>query len=211
MGRIGLFGGTFDPIHRGHVDLALACRAELGLDAVWLVPAALPPHKPAARFTAHHRMAMVALASAGHECLVPDPRELEREGPSYTIDTLERIHAERPGVELNLLMGADSLRDFASWRRWREIIDLATLVATARAGVDLDEALAAARGIIPSDRLRIVRHEPPGWSSRELRARLAAGDPCHDALDGSVVEYIQKCGLHVPGSLPATGVPEITS
>ena len=202
--RIGLFGGTFDPIHRGHVDLALACQAELGLDGVWLMPASLPPHKPAAMASAHHRLAMVALAAAAHDSLVPEPCELERAGASYTVDTLERIHATRPDVEVHLLVGADSLRDFSSWRRWRDIVSLAKLVATARVGVDLDAALASASSAIPSDRLLIVRHEPPGWSSRELRARLCWGDPCRDALDGAVAAYIEKCGLYAPGSGPAS-------
>ena len=114
-------------------------------------------------------------------------------------------------MELNLLMGADSLRDFTSWRRWREILDLATLVATARAGVDLDAALASARVVIPADRLKVVRHEPPGWSSRELRERLRSGDPCHDALHGAVADYIKKCGLPAPCPGPVAEASETTS
>lgn len=204
--KIGILGGTFDPVHRGHVDIALACAAELGLDEVRLLPARLPPHKPAPIAGAFDRHAMVALAGSAHRRVVPDPRELGRVGPSWTIDTLEEIRQERPLPLLYLLIGADSLRDLPTWRRWTDIVSLAAIVATARAGIDLDAAVQAIAPALPEACLHVVRHEPPGWSSREIRRRLHAGDPCEDALDPLVADYIRKCGLYAPGA-PIPGAP----
>jgi nicotinate-nucleotide adenylyltransferase len=207
--RVGLLGGTFDPIHRGHVDIALACAAALALDEAWLLPARLPPHKPPPIASAFDRHAMVCLATSTHARVVPDARELGRVGPSWTIDTLEEIRRERPELELFLLIGADSLRDLPTWRRWNDIVSLASIVATARAGVDLDATVEGIAPLLQGGRLHVVRHEPPGWSSRAIRDRLHSGDSCEDALDPLVSNHIRKCGLYAPPSTARGGSPEI--
>jgi nicotinate-nucleotide adenylyltransferase len=194
--RVGILGGTFDPIHRAHVNLALTCLAECALDEVRLVTASVPPHKRPPEANAFHRHAMVALAASHDERLVADPRELLREGPSYTIDTLEDMGRELEGAELFLLLGADSLRDLPTWRRWQDVVEAAVIVSTGRAGLDLDPIVKLRETEIPPGRWRVVRHEPPPWSSTELRSRLHAGASCKDALDPLVASYIARASLY---------------
>jgi len=155
--RIGLFGGSFDPVHRGHVAGARAALAELALDEVLFLPTAVPPHKPGHTFApALRRYAMVELALLDEPRLRVDSAELVLERPVYTIDTLERFRAERPGDEPVLLVGADSLAEFDGWRRWREILAATEIGALVRPGwewarvepglaPELRAALAAAR------------------------------------------------------------------
>ena len=192
--RVGLLGGTFDPVHAGHVDLALACASALRRDEIRLVPARTPPHKPPAVASVLDRWAMVALAAADHDALVPDARELRRDGPSWTIDTIEEILGEDPSLDLHLLVGAASRADIATWRRWQDVVARAKVVATGRAGIDMDAVAARAAAALPPGRLEVVAHEPPPWSSRQIRRRLAEGDPCRDALDARVADYIAKTG-----------------
>ena len=110
--RLGLYGGSFDPVHYGHLLLAECCREQCRLDAVWFVPAAVPPHKQDATLSpANQRIEMLQLAIGGHESLAVYRGEIERGGVSYTVDTLEQLHREEPQRELFFLMGADSLAD----------------------------------------------------------------------------------------------------
>ena len=194
--RVGLLGGTFDPIHAGHLALATACADALDLHEVLLLTNRTPPHKPQACATGPHRHAMVALATAEHPRLVADPRELERQGPSWTIDTLEELTRERPEASLFFLLGADSLGEITTWHRWRDVLAACVVAATGRAGHDLDAALAAigpdARGRVAS-----VHVEPPPWRSRELREALAArGAAPSGALEPAVADYIRKNALY---------------
>jgi nicotinate-nucleotide adenylyltransferase len=205
--RVGVLGGTFDPIHLGHVAMAEASAAEIGLDVVLLLANQTPPHKPPAEASAHHRHAMVALACCGDPRLVADPRELERPGPSYTVDTLERLREERPGDELFLVVGADSLQDFASWRRSGEILGLARLVVTPRAGLDPRHVLAAAAPPLRQARPLLVQRVPPGWSSTRIRDLVRGGALPEDALPGPVADYIRKNGLYAVPPPPAAAAP----
>src|SRR5262249_55888086 len=124
--RLGLFGGSFDPVHYGHLLLAETCREQCRLDAVWFVPAAVPPHKQARELSsAENRVEMLKLAIAGNEAFSVYQMEIERGGVSYTVDTLEQLHAEDPTRELFFLMGADSLADLPTWRNPRRICELA--------------------------------------------------------------------------------------
>lgn len=197
--RIGLLGGTFDPIHAGHLDLARTCFERLGLDELRVLTAHVPPHKPGTHAAGIHRHAMVALALAGDERLIADARELERPGPSYTVDTLGGFEAERPGAELYFLAGADSLRDLSSWREPRRILDKAVFVAVDRDGLSLEDAAAGHAEQVATGRIRLIQHEPPPWSSTEIRAILGRGEePPPEALDPAVARYIRKTGLYRP-------------
>jgi nicotinate-nucleotide adenylyltransferase len=132
--RIGILGGSFDPPHLGHLHVARCARDELALDEVRLIPAAIPPHKMSRELAdGRHRLAMLALVARGQPWLVVDPRELERGGPSYTIDTLSALRTEgRPDDALFFLIGSDSLVDLADWRRAPEVVELATFVTVPR-------------------------------------------------------------------------------
>jgi nicotinate-nucleotide adenylyltransferase len=133
--RLGIYGGTFDPVHYGHLLLAETCREQLKLDEVRFVPAATPPHKTALRITdGHARADMLRLALSGYPEFVVDRRELKRKGASFTVDTLSEFAAEFPDAELFFLAGADSLRDLLTWREPERITQLATLVACNRPG-----------------------------------------------------------------------------
>jgi len=138
---LGVFGGTFDPIHCGHLELARELRAALNL-TVRFVPAGDPPHRAAPVAPAIHRLAMVELAIADHPGLEVDTREIQRRGRSYTVETLEELRAEEPARALALIVGADTFLGFPTWHRWREVFDLAHVVVVARPGVSLDAALA---------------------------------------------------------------------
>ena len=123
--RIGIFGGSFDPVHYGHLLLAEMCREQCELDEVRLVPAAIPPHKQGkGRAADEHRLEMLNLAVGGHQSIVAWDVELQRGGVSYTIDTLRTLRAEQPEDELFFLMGADSLFDLPSWREPRESLPI---------------------------------------------------------------------------------------
>jgi nicotinate-nucleotide adenylyltransferase len=131
---IGVLGGTFCPIHDGHLRLARHARDRLGLDEVRLVPAAAPPLRASPRIPAARRLRWVRLAIAREPGLRADARELKRRGPSYTVDTLESLRAQFPDAALCLLLGQDSVRSLPRWRRWRELPDFAHLVIVARPG-----------------------------------------------------------------------------
>src|SRR5262245_26343708 len=124
--RLGLFGGSFDPVHYGHLLLAETCRESAQLDQVWFVPAAVSPHKQGHSVTvAAHRIQMLRLAIAGHSPFDVCDYEIARGGVSYTVDTLEEVRKKLPDAELFLLMGADSLADFPTWRQPERICELA--------------------------------------------------------------------------------------
>ena len=114
--RLGLFGGTFDPIHLGHLILAEQCRESCALDRVWFVVAGEPPHKRGDRTAVAHRLEMARIAVAGHPAFAVSEIEATRPGPHYSVETLESVHRERPDDELFFLIGADSLNDLPSWR-----------------------------------------------------------------------------------------------
>ena len=127
--RIGVLGGTFDPVHYGHLLVAETCREQLGLNEVRFIPAAVPPHKLDERITdGHARADMLKLAVSGYPEFIVDRRELKRTGPSFTVDTLTELHGEFPGAEIFFLMGADSLRDLLTWRDPSRIAQLVTRI-----------------------------------------------------------------------------------
>ena len=137
--KIGIFGGSFDPIHIGHLLLAEQCLTHANLDRVDFMPAAQPPHKPDRQLTpGDARVEMIKLAIAGHSQFRVEPCELERDGISYTVDTLESLVKSSPDDEHFLLIGADSLVEFHTWRNPQRICELATPLIVARPGSELD-------------------------------------------------------------------------
>ncbi len=141
---LGILGGTFDPVHVGHLELARELRTALGLPAVRLVPAGIPPHREAPVASPAHRLAMVELAIAGVPGLEVDRREIDRPGPSYTVPTLESLRADDRARPLALIVGADAFLGLPQWHRWQELFDLAHIVVVGRPGVALDVARAPA-------------------------------------------------------------------
>jgi nicotinate-nucleotide adenylyltransferase len=198
--KIGLFGGSFDPIHRGHVEPVRAARRELGLEKVIYLPTASPPHKPGrALAPALARYVMVELALLGEEGLEVSPFELTLDRPAYTIETLEHFRRAMPAAELCLLIGGDSFADLHHWVRFREIPEAARLVVLARPGWDfetapLDPEVAA---LARSGRALLLRQPPVDISSTYLRELLAAGLPLPEgAVPELVVRYLHKYNLY---------------
>ncbi|WP_297574685.1 nicotinate-nucleotide adenylyltransferase [uncultured Deefgea sp.] len=138
MQKIGIFGGTFDPIHYGHLALARCMRDQLQLNEVRLIPTGLPPHRPISPVSPAQRLAWVKAAIAGEAGLLADDREVRRAGFCYTLDTLREIQAENPQALLVWLIGADSWQHLPSWHAWRELLDLGHLLIAARPEFDID-------------------------------------------------------------------------
>ena len=196
--RIGVFGGTFDPVHDGHLLPVEAAAQKFDLRRVLYVPARLSPHKDALPTDARHRVAMLALALQGRPDWSIDLQELDREPPSYTVDTLRAIAACRPGDEIWLLMGTDILAGFARWRQPEEILKIVRIAAFHR------EPFVGERIVVPpvaglSDRLTIFDAGSVRISATELRNDLAAGKSLGGRVPGPVAEYITKHGLYKPG------------
>jgi nicotinate-nucleotide adenylyltransferase len=217
---VGVYGGSFDPIHRGHVEPALEAARRLGLDRVVLVPAHAPPHKPdGPTVSAYHRFAMAALATAPHHELLVDDFEVSRGGTTYTIDTLAYFRALFPRDEVVLVLGSDSLASFATWRAWRQMAETTRVAVLERE---------------PWDRTRTAREVPPELASRFapggatfvsapasmtilwagnppvtisstwLRSALREGKPeAADALPPAVASYLRKHGLYEGRTSPS--------
>lgn len=199
--RLGIFGGTFDPVHYGHLLLAESAREQLRLDEVWFVPAAIPPHKRDRELTPDkHRLEMLELAIAGNDAFRVSRIELERGGVSYTVDTLRTILADRPGTELFLLLGADSLRDLVTWRDPAEICKLALPAVVRRGGMSPPD-FSILRSIVSADRLQQIEEaeveiSAVDFSSTDLRQRAATGRSLRYRTPRAVEKYIETQGLY---------------
>ncbi len=199
--RLGLYGGGFDPIHRGHIDPLREAVAELGLERVLYVPTAHPPHKqgevlapPWARY------AMVELALLDEPRLAVSPHELVA-GPSYTVETLEHFRRQEPAAEWVLLVGADAFAGLSTWRRWRELARLATLGVLQRPGWDGERFWSALtpelRRLAESPAVALLHNRPVALAATDLRARLAGGElPGPEELPPPVLQYIRKYALY---------------
>ncbi len=196
MTRIGIFGGTFDPVHTGHLLLAECCREQLRLDAVWFVPTSAPPHKRPAVAAAADRIAMLELALAGNEAFAVRKDEIERGGTSYTVETLTRFREERPTDEFFWLVGGDMLNDFPNWREPARILELASLGIVRRPGAETlnFEALRPFASNAKIEELRGNTVEMPamGVSSSDLRLRFAEGRSVRYQLPRAVEEYARR-------------------
>jgi nicotinate-nucleotide adenylyltransferase len=194
--RLGLFGGTFDPIHLGHLILAEQCREACELDRVWFVVAGAPPHKMGERTAVAHRLEMVRIAVAGHSAFEPSEIEAVRPGPHYSFETLESVRGQRPDDDLFFLIGADSLADLPFWREPARIARLATIVVVNRPGIaEVDPASLPDFGP-EANPLRWVSIPPVGIASSDLRRRLAAGKSVRYMVPRGVEAYIEAHGLY---------------
>lgn len=191
---IGLLGGTFDPIHRGHLDAAEAARATLDLAEVLFIPAHDPRHRPDdPRASAFHRFAMVSLAIAGRAACRASDLELRRRGPSYTALTLRELHAAgwQPR-QLYFIIGADAFADIALWYDYPAILDDCRFAVVARPGATIDAALGRTPGLRArvGESIHLVSAATTDVSSSGIRARLAAGEPIDGLVPASVARHI---------------------
>ncbi|MEE9285767.1 MAG: nicotinate-nucleotide adenylyltransferase [Dehalococcoidia bacterium] len=196
--RLGILGGTFDPVHRGHLALARAAREELGLEKVVFMPAGRPWRK-AGRIIAsgEDRLAMLRQALEGEQAFEVGMVELERPGPSYTADTLEALREERPDDELVFIVGEDALTDLPNWRRPERILELAKLAVARRANTS-PEALEEAKRRLPGLPGRAVRLKMPllAVSATEIRERARQGLSLEEVVPAAVAEYIREHRLY---------------
>ena len=197
--RIGVLGGTFDPIHVGHVAKAKQAQAQLGLEYVvftvagepWMKRSENHPITPAA-----HRLEMVRLALSTHPGLEADDRELLRSGPTYTADTLEELAEENPGARLFLLLGSDCLPSLPDWSRPERLLDLATVTVLERPGVELDLGPLEKLRAGASDQAYVLSGQQVELSSSELRRGMATGRLPSGSIDSAVARYIVRHRLY---------------
>jgi nicotinate-nucleotide adenylyltransferase len=204
--RVGVFGGSFDPVHMGHLHVARSAAEAFDLERIVFVPAARPPHKPGVNLAGGAaRLDMLRIALADEASWSTCDLELGREGPSFTIDTLRelprRLALER-GARLFLLIGSDNLRGFPTWRQAEELLEIAEPIIVHR-GEDLAPVWAELQRDLPSrafERLRsaLLTPEPVRISASELRARLARGEGPGEQLPPGVLEYIRARGIYAP-------------
>jgi nicotinate-nucleotide adenylyltransferase len=209
MKLLGIFGGTFDPIHYGHLRTAFEMLEVLAFDEVTLVPSGDPPHRGRTFATAEQRLEMVRVAVQGQPGLSVDDCELRREGPSYTIDTLTTIRKERPDVALGLIVGMDAFLGLTSWHRWGEILDLAHLVVAHRPGWHIPDTgdlgeLIAKHGTKETAELhnnshgRVFVHAVTQLeiASTEIRKLIAAGRDPRFLMPDAVRDVILESGCY---------------
>jgi nicotinate-nucleotide adenylyltransferase len=199
--RIGIFGGSFDPVHNGHLALARAVQLQAALDEVWFVPTAIQPLKhDGPKATDSQRVEMLRLAIGDDVSKRLCTLEIDRGGPSYTVDTLRQIHDELPEAELFFLMGADVIRDVPRWKEPEEIFGLATAVIVTRAGKPPDDAAVFKLISLLRDRPLMVEMPPTSVSSSEIRRRCADDDSIDGLVPAAVAEYINANKLYSRGS-----------
>jgi nicotinate-nucleotide adenylyltransferase len=195
---VAVFGGTFDPVHHGHLIAAEEARHALALDQVLFVPAASPPHKQRDTMAhAHHRLAMLALAIADNPCFGLSRVDLDRPGPHFTVDMLALLARELgPDTRLHFLMGADSLADLPTWREPERVLAQARLVVVDRPGYRPD--LAALEAALPGlgDRLSWVPMPPVGIAASDIERRVAEGRPIRYQVPAAVEAYIRANRLY---------------
>ncbi len=212
-GVIAVFGGTFDPPHRGHVRAAEAVRDRMGVDAVWLVPARIPPHRGAPVLAPEERFELVEAAVRGRERLVASRVELEREGPSFTLDTLDALAARRPRpptgeASLLFVVGSDAFAEIRAWSRHEELLERHPVLVHPRAGCPLAVALESLperfRAFVTDDpgtrlippRVFTMDVRLPGPESHRIRERLRASEPISAMVPESVARRIAERGYY---------------
>ena len=195
-GTIGILGGTFDPVHNGHLAAASQLRGVAHLDQVWLMPNARPPHRTAAPVaSAQDRMRMVELAVAGHDGLLPSRIEVDRGGVSYTIDTIRQLARDFPGQRFALLLGADAALQIRGWRDADALLAEASFVIFNRPETTLAPQTLHELGFAPA-RCRIVHLDTPGIAAHQVRDRLARGAAIDDLVPAPVADYIRTHQLY---------------
>lgn len=207
--RIGILGGTFDPVHIGHLRGALEVAEQFALDELRLIPSARPPHRGTPQVSAEDRLAMVRCAVAGVPPLTVDDRELHRDRPSYTIDTLESLRGElAPDDQLFLVLGWDAFCGLPTWHRWEELLDHCHILVLQRPDADSEPPqvlrnLLAARSANdpqalsrPGGSIAFVWQTPLEVSATQIRERLASGKSVRFLVPDAVLAYIHAHGLY---------------
>jgi nicotinate-nucleotide adenylyltransferase len=212
--RLGILGGTFDPIHLGHLDAATAAQRAYALERVLLVPSRTPPHRNIEpRASVFHRFAMAALAGGERGMLVSD-LELRRDGPSYTALTLESLHRDGfSPAQLYFITGSDAYAEVATWYDYPRILEYANFVVVSRPGARRPSELIPNAGpsaqAVPSSNpgagtaVLPLEARTPDASSSEIRRRIAAGEPIDDLVPASVANHIRRHNLYVPAAIAA--------
>jgi nicotinate-nucleotide adenylyltransferase len=214
---LAILGGTFDPIHYGHLRLAADVMSALSLAEVRLVPAGIPPHRPAPTASAEHRFAMTALGCAEFPGLAADRCEIDRAGPSYSVATLESLHAATPRVPLALIVGSDAFRGLSKWWQWERLFALGHFIVVERPGAPPTGAELAPELLVhwerrlTTDTVRLERTlagsimrvsiTPQPIAAKEIRADLARGrvERVRGLLPGAVLDYIERNHLYFSG------------
>ncbi len=199
--RLGVFGGTFDPIHLGHLILAEQCREQGRLDQLLFIPAPRPPHKQDAELTSYaQRVEMLALAISGQPAFRVDELEKDRPGPSYTVDTLAQLKSRQPEAELFLVIGSDTLHDLPLWHQPARILELAGLLVVPRPGWAVPSCEEVKKRLMLGDsfplRYEVCSIPQIDIASRDLRRRLAEGRSVRYLLPRAVEAYIQDKKLY---------------
>jgi nicotinate-nucleotide adenylyltransferase len=217
-GRLGVIGGTFDPIHLGHLDAARAARRALALDAVTFVPSHVPPHRELPRVSGYHRLAMVALAIQDDPGFIVSDAELLATGPSYTARTLRGLRdAGWKRSQIFFIIGVDAFAEIASWYDYPAVIDAANFVVVSRPGhspamlraavpglaprfveVRAGAGATSAIGQVPDTRVFLLDASTTDVSSTQVRARFAAGDRLDGLVPRAVIEYARRHQLYLP-------------
>ncbi|TRX57362.1 nicotinate-nucleotide adenylyltransferase [Thalassomonas sp. M1454] len=210
---IGLFGGTFDPIHLGHIVPVIDLAAQINLDKVFLIPANIPPHKAAAHVSSKHRKAMVELVCSKYPLFTVDDRELKRNKPSYTIDTLKEIKQENPEAVIYFFIGTDSFLDLPSWYLIDEIMALCNFVVTTRPGYTVNlidkpwfkgKVTTNQQEFLAFDcsKILLAQTKQIDISSTQLRSILQSkaqlDTPLSHVICPQVIDYIKQNNLYKP-------------
>lgn len=208
LNAIGILGGTFDPVHYGHLIAAEYARHEYGLERVLFIPAGNPPHKTAEAVTAQkHRFKMLQLAVQDNPAFALSPLEFQKKAVSYTVDTIEELKTTYAGAALHFIMGADSLLLFHTWKDYQRLADLCGFIVVTRPGYSLKQNEEALKKVPARLWGHLRQLEIPGLdiSSSDIRARIAAGKPVKYLLPPSVEEYIRGNCLYLKGGSSYVG------
>ncbi|GAA2160319.1 nicotinate-nucleotide adenylyltransferase [Pedococcus bigeumensis] len=193
--RLGVMGGTFDPIHHGHLVAASEVQTRFGLDEVVFVPTGQPWQKDAREVSpAEHRYLMTVIATASNPRFTVSRVDIDRPGLTYTIDTLRDLRTERPDAELFFITGADALAQILSWKDADELFDLAHFIGVTRPGYVLSESG------LPADRVTLQEVPAMAISSTDCRARVERAEPVWYLVPDGVVQYVNKYRLYAAGS-----------
>ena len=200
---IGILGGTFDPIHNGHVHIARQLVSRLNLEQIQFMPCALPVHRDLPQVSAEHRCAMINLVVDAQQAFCLNRLEIDRSGPSYSVDSLQQIHRLNDSV-LALVVGADAFNDFDSWKSPREILQLANLIVCHRPGYQVDQGMFSQYRVAsteafsesPAGAILVLEVDALDCSSSAVRAALDAGKIPRQSLAPAVADYIDQHNLY---------------
>lgn len=189
--KVGLFGGTFDPVHNGHIEIVQAYLNSGTIDSIWVIPSAYPPHKSIPEATFDHRLLMLEIAFAQIKNVKIDSIESTLPNPNYTIQTLQHLHESTIGIDYYLCIGSDQLVNFTSWHRYAEILKLCTLLVVKRPGNMLNKI---SKSILSN--CRFIEHHPIDISSTKVRNDLRTFHQS-DEIPKKVMQYIKKNHLYL--------------